>query len=188
MRDVILIGIATFVLMIFATTSLQWLSRSSALRSDMEQMLSEANKKLKESRGSLSYDSISASGFPFFINISIENPRFTGNIDKLLADTGIKEALNTGDLPPEIQDYRLDGDLVFSVNIFSDKFKAEAVTKSGKNSVCEFKIENPPGLFGELWSFNTVRQADDNTRKNLISTCNNFVIWVINSVFIRQHA
>ncbi len=188
MRDVILIGLATFLIMFSAVTLLHWFSRSSALRNDAESMFTELNNELKASGASLGYDSLSVSGFPLYMRLTIANPHFTGNLDKALADLQIKEVLKTGDLPTEIHDYKLEGSVVFSVNMPSNHFTAETITKSGKNNICEVEIANPSGLFGELWSFNSITKSDRNMQKSLISACGDFLINFINSIFISQHA
>ncbi len=182
MRNIILIGFSTFFFVIIATASLNWFLRSNSVEKDAKKILESINNDLQAKGGALTYESISVSGFPATINVTIAKPHFSGRIDSLLNNYKIKEALNLPTLPEWNQDYFLDGNIIVSVNMFSNKFriessgnvsgksnikdKPEIATISNFSSVCELKLKSSDGIFSDLWSFQSIIENRSEFSKN----------------------
>lgn len=185
MRNLILIGLAAFFLMMAATVSVMWWTRSIAVKKQVETMVESFNTGLKNKDSSLTYESISVSGFPFTMNVTIAKPHFAGRMDKILDDPKIKESLGIKALPEWSEDIAIDGKVVFGVDALSNKFKLEViggwVTKgniAGKiiettsqadgGNVCELQLKGG-GIFGDLWNFNIISNDGKEAAKSFRS-------------------
>lgn len=182
MRKLIILGLVTFVLISISALGITWLNRANAVKKDIADQLAILNTG--DSR--ISYEAITASGFPFSMNISIVKPHFTGRIDKLLENLHMKEALRISTLPEWSEDYTLDGSIDLNVNALSNKFKmvmrgnwagkgningktVALTSQSAGDSTCSLELKRTSGMFDNLWNFYSLRDNRETFIENFRS-------------------
>lgn len=165
MRKVFLFGLVTFVIVSVAALGINWLSRSSTVKEDVKKYLAS----FKSSGLDVTYDSITTSGFPFSMNVSIANPHFVGDVNQILKRSIFVKNLNVDSIPKWTEDYTLSGSIDLSVNALSDKFnisvngsflgkadiagKLVSISTQYATNTCNLNVKRSSGIWGNLWDF-----------------------------------
>jgi len=165
MRKSILVGLLAFIFISALALSITWFYRASNLKKDIA--ASFARVVVGDTK--ITYDDITTSGFPFTMEVTIVKPHIVTDVTKFAEKISLEKTLKIERLPQWNEDITIDGDIKFSVNMFSNKFKIQvdgnAISKSnigGKDigsitqpngpTVCELTTSNNSGLLGNLWN------------------------------------
>lgn len=173
MRSAILWGFGVFLVVVAGAVSISWYAQASGSKAALEDFVAKLNSEERL----ISYESIETSGFPSQVVITIERPRFYGNVDKFLnklsphlKDEAQKAQLSN--LPQWHEDFYLDGYLIITVNALSDFYSISSIGNwqstskvNGKvfasiheqasHSFCSLQLKRG-SIFGNLWDFSSM--------------------------------
>lgn len=150
---------------------------------EAKQNVTAALAQLNGENGKLEYEAITTSGFPTALNIAIVNPHFSLQTSKLITKFSPPESLANKQIPEIIQDYKLDGNIVVSVNALSNNYKIITTgnwsgtdTIAGKTTaiasistgetVCELNLKNSTKGPSDLWNLNAIGEDKENFAQN----------------------
>ena len=165
MRKLILLAVTMFIVVGGAAFTVNWFSRASAAKSDIERIVADLNKRFP----TFSYESISTSGFPRSLTVSIVKPHFSGDMpDEFMKR--LRPPYGEQTLPVWHSDILLDGTLEISVNTFSNQYmlvtrgdwkidyKAgeqlfSSRSQSVADGICELSVDQSASIISAMWNF-----------------------------------
>jgi hypothetical protein len=150
-----------------------WSNNANNTKKEIEQIVTNLNGL----NSTVTYDTLIASGFPFELNISIVRPHIMGHIDRLISKDFIENGLHKQALPDWSEDFTLNGNIVLSANLFSNKYKmlvqgnwdgkssiagkpVAVSSESIGDSMCELQLQRTPAeMLENLWNFKPFTEA-----------------------------
>lgn len=175
-----IVGAGTFLIVGVAALAINWYTSSKNVKTNVENYIASINAENQK----ITYDSVTVSGFPFSMNVSIINPHFVGRIDKLTFAPWIATLMKIEKLPQWDEDLKINGAITLSVNMISTKFgigingssvensviEGKKISLSGKlggDAICELLLHDAANMFGKLWNFNYLKANKDEVLERL---------------------
>ncbi len=122
MRNTILVAILVFLIVLFGGGAIVWYFNAEGMKKSIQDLISDIN----DGEPYITYSSIEASGFPFALNVSVVNPRFTGGVDNFFLKTfekgKSKEDSSFKFMRGWSEDVALDGKITVGSHILSNSF------------------------------------------------------------------
>jgi hypothetical protein len=191
MRNSLLLGLLIFTIVASIGYCIVWFDQSSQMKKAIEQAVAQINSQQKY----VTYDAIETSGFPTELHVSIVNPHFSGQIDKLLKEMAAKahpnQPIASQPMPQWNEDFRLNGRIVIGINMLSDHYSLRVsgnsqrtatignqtisiASESASDTVCALQMTRSGNALSTLWNYQGFlrNNASDFIRDLRLLDCN----------------